>query len=168
LIDRLRRAQTLRSGCESKRPAARLRTTDLAGELKIPFTSGILIGIGETRGRAAWIMPAFLLTFRRGEHSSISRHVSRVSAIWAISRKCCHFSSVFQYYSVVSRRFPALYRHFSRHLRLSARAFGIGIMGKFMSIIHRALPRGERLDALFAIRDSHRRHGHVQEVGPDR
>ena len=36
-------------GCESKRPAARLRTTTLAGELRVPFTSGVLIGIGETR-----------------------------------------------------------------------------------------------------------------------
>ena len=35
--------------CESKRPAARIRTLDLAGELDVPFTSGILVGIGETR-----------------------------------------------------------------------------------------------------------------------
>ena len=33
----------------SKRPRVRLRTTEIAGELGIPFTSGILIGIGETR-----------------------------------------------------------------------------------------------------------------------
>ena len=33
----------------SKRPRVRLRTTQIAGELGIPFTSGILIGIGETR-----------------------------------------------------------------------------------------------------------------------
>ena len=33
----------------SKRPRVRLRTTELAGELGIPFTTGILIGIGETR-----------------------------------------------------------------------------------------------------------------------
>src|SRR5262249_11572698 len=32
-----------------KDPVARLRTIDVAGELRIPFTSGILIGIGETR-----------------------------------------------------------------------------------------------------------------------
>ena len=32
-----------------KLPAARLETIALAGELRIPFTSGILIGIGETR-----------------------------------------------------------------------------------------------------------------------
>jgi FO synthase len=37
-------------GSPDKDPAMRLATIRLAGELKIPFTSGILIGIGETRG----------------------------------------------------------------------------------------------------------------------
>jgi FO synthase len=36
-------------GCPDKRPEARLETIQTAGELYIPFTSGILIGIGETR-----------------------------------------------------------------------------------------------------------------------
>jgi FO synthase len=36
-------------GSPDKLPAARLETLRLAGELRIPFTSGILIGIGETR-----------------------------------------------------------------------------------------------------------------------
>ncbi len=33
----------------SKRPRVRLRTIELAGELRVPFTTGILIGIGEDR-----------------------------------------------------------------------------------------------------------------------
>jgi len=36
-------------GSPDKRPAVRLATIRLAGELQVPFTSGILIGIGETR-----------------------------------------------------------------------------------------------------------------------
>jgi len=36
-------------GSPDKDPAARLETIRLAGELRVPFTSGILIGIGETR-----------------------------------------------------------------------------------------------------------------------
>ena len=36
-------------GSPDKEPAARLETMRLAGELQVPFTSGILIGIGETR-----------------------------------------------------------------------------------------------------------------------
>ena len=36
-----------------KEPARRLETMALAGELRIPFTSGILIGIGETRAGTA-------------------------------------------------------------------------------------------------------------------
>ena len=33
----------------SKRPRVRLRTIELAGELRLPFTTGILVGIGDTR-----------------------------------------------------------------------------------------------------------------------
>ena len=33
----------------SKRPRVRLRTIEIAGQLRLPFTTGILIGIGETR-----------------------------------------------------------------------------------------------------------------------
>jgi FO synthase len=36
-------------GSPDKRPEARLETLKLAGELRVPFTTGILIGIGETR-----------------------------------------------------------------------------------------------------------------------
>ncbi len=36
-------------GSPDKRPATRLQTLELAGELRVPFTTGILIGIGETR-----------------------------------------------------------------------------------------------------------------------
>jgi len=36
-------------GCPDKQPGVRLESMRLAGELSVPFTSGILIGIGETR-----------------------------------------------------------------------------------------------------------------------
>ena len=36
-------------GSPDKRPSVRIKTLQLAGELRVPFTSGILIGIGETR-----------------------------------------------------------------------------------------------------------------------
>lgn len=35
-------------GCAGKVPGARIKTIEYAGELKIPFTTGILVGIGET------------------------------------------------------------------------------------------------------------------------
>ncbi len=35
-------------GCVGKIPEARIKTIENAGELKIPFTTGILVGIGET------------------------------------------------------------------------------------------------------------------------
>ena len=40
--------ETVHAGSPSKHPARRLETIALAGELQIPFTSGILVGIGET------------------------------------------------------------------------------------------------------------------------
>jgi len=40
--------RTVHAGSPSKHPARRLETIRAAGELKIPFTSGILVGIGET------------------------------------------------------------------------------------------------------------------------
>ena len=40
--------ETVHAGSPTKHPARRLETINAAGELKIPFTSGILVGIGET------------------------------------------------------------------------------------------------------------------------
>ena len=40
--------QTVHAGSPTKHPARRIETIAAAGELKIPFTSGILVGIGET------------------------------------------------------------------------------------------------------------------------
>ena len=40
--------ETVHAGSPTKRPARRLETIRAAGELKIPFTSGILVGIGES------------------------------------------------------------------------------------------------------------------------
>jgi FO synthase len=40
--------QTVHAGSPTKHPARRLDTIAAAGELQIPFTSGILVGIGET------------------------------------------------------------------------------------------------------------------------
>jgi FO synthase len=41
--------ETVHAGSPTKHPARRLETIRMAGELQIPFTSGILVGIGETR-----------------------------------------------------------------------------------------------------------------------
>jgi FO synthase len=40
--------QTVHAGSPTKHPVRRMETIRAAGELKIPFTSGILVGIGET------------------------------------------------------------------------------------------------------------------------
>ena len=40
--------ETVHAGSPTKHPARRIETIAAAGELKIPFTSGILVGVGET------------------------------------------------------------------------------------------------------------------------
>ncbi len=49
VTDRLCGPGMVHYGSPDKRPAVRLQTIRTAGELAVPFTSGILIGIGETR-----------------------------------------------------------------------------------------------------------------------
>ncbi|MBI2766567.1 MAG: 5-amino-6-(D-ribitylamino)uracil--L-tyrosine 4-hydroxyphenyl transferase CofH [Chloroflexi bacterium] len=49
VTDRLHEKGQVHYGSPDKRPRARLQTMRWAGELQVPFTSGILIGIGETR-----------------------------------------------------------------------------------------------------------------------
>jgi len=50
--DRLSRRGGPHFGSPDKAPAVRLATLEAAGRARVPFTTGILIGIGETRGRA--------------------------------------------------------------------------------------------------------------------
>jgi FO synthase len=40
--------ETVHAGSPTKHPRERLRTIEAAGELRVPFTSGVLVGIGET------------------------------------------------------------------------------------------------------------------------
>jgi FO synthase len=55
-------------GSPDKLPQARLETLRLAGELKVPFTTGILIGIGETRDERLDALLAIRELHRRYGH----------------------------------------------------------------------------------------------------
>ncbi len=55
-------------GSPDKVPALRLRTIELAGEARVPFTSGILIGIGETRRERIESLLALRALHRRHGH----------------------------------------------------------------------------------------------------
>ncbi len=55
-------------GSPDKRPEARLETLRLAGELSVPFTTGILIGIGETRAERLEALFAIRDMHRRFGH----------------------------------------------------------------------------------------------------
>ncbi|HEY8304374.1 MAG TPA: 5-amino-6-(D-ribitylamino)uracil--L-tyrosine 4-hydroxyphenyl transferase CofH [Solirubrobacteraceae bacterium] len=61
--------QTVHAGSPTKHPARRLETIRTAGELQIPFTSGILVGIGETHEERVGSLQA--LAALHAEHGHI-------------------------------------------------------------------------------------------------
>ena len=60
---------TVHAGSPTKHPARRIETIGAAGELKIPFTSGILVGIGETEDERMASLEA--LAALRAEHGHL-------------------------------------------------------------------------------------------------
>ncbi len=59
---------TVHAGSPTKHPAARLETIEMAGELKIPFTSGILVGIGESEESRVESLEALAASHSRHGH----------------------------------------------------------------------------------------------------
>ena len=59
---------TVHAGSPTKHPAARLATIEAAGELKIPFTSGILVGIGESEESRVESLEALAASHARHGH----------------------------------------------------------------------------------------------------
>jgi FO synthase len=68
LSDRLCELGGVHYGSPDKRPEVRLETLRLAGELRVPFTTGILIGIGETRAERLEALFAIRDLHRRFGH----------------------------------------------------------------------------------------------------
>jgi FO synthase len=60
--------ETVHAGSPSKHPGVRMATIDAAGELKIPFTSGILVGIGETEDERMASLQALARSHERFGH----------------------------------------------------------------------------------------------------
>ena len=59
---------TVHAGSPTKHPARRLETIEAAGELRIPFTSGILVGIGETEEERIASLEALAAVHERHGH----------------------------------------------------------------------------------------------------
>jgi FO synthase len=59
---------TVHAGSPTKHPRKRLETIEAAGELKIPFTSGILVGIGETEEERVESLEALARVHERHGH----------------------------------------------------------------------------------------------------
>ncbi|HKG17674.1 MAG TPA: 5-amino-6-(D-ribitylamino)uracil--L-tyrosine 4-hydroxyphenyl transferase CofH [Solirubrobacteraceae bacterium] len=60
--------ETVHAGSPTKHPARRLETIHAAGELRIPFTSGILVGIGETEDERIASLEALAAAHHRHGH----------------------------------------------------------------------------------------------------
>jgi FO synthase len=60
--------ETVHAGSPTKHPARRLATIEAAGELRIPFTSGILVGIGETESERVASLEAIAAVHERHGH----------------------------------------------------------------------------------------------------
>jgi FO synthase len=60
--------ETVHAGSPTKHPARRLETIEAAGELRIPFTSGILVGIGETEDERVESLEALAAVHARHGH----------------------------------------------------------------------------------------------------
>src|ERR687891_2864185 len=60
--------ETVHAGSPTKHPARRLETIEAAGELRIPFTSGILVGIGETEDERIASLEALAEVHERHGH----------------------------------------------------------------------------------------------------
>ena len=68
MLESLRDDLAAHRGSPDKEPARRLATLEAAGALAIPFTTGILVGIGETRGDRIEALEAIAASHRRHGH----------------------------------------------------------------------------------------------------
>jgi FO synthase len=68
MLESLRDDLVAHAGSPTKDPALRLRTIEAAGELRIPFTSGILVGIGENAEDRVAALEALAAVHERHGH----------------------------------------------------------------------------------------------------
>jgi FO synthase len=68
MVETLAEGLAAHRGAPDKEPARRLATLEAAGELRIPFTTGILVGIGETRADRIAAIEAIAAAHRRHGH----------------------------------------------------------------------------------------------------
>ncbi|MEY3615450.1 MAG: synthase [Actinomycetota bacterium] len=77
MVETLRDDLECHRGAPDKVPQRRLDTLEFAGELHIPFTTGILVGIGETRADRIAALEAIAASHERHRHAGLG-HVQEV------------------------------------------------------------------------------------------
>ncbi len=78
--ERLSRRGGPHFGSPDKRPAARLEALRLAGEARVPFTTGLLIGIGETRAERLETLQA--IAAAHAEHGHVQEVIVQNFRAW--------------------------------------------------------------------------------------
>ncbi|PZR80348.1 MAG: 7,8-didemethyl-8-hydroxy-5-deazariboflavin synthase subunit CofG, partial [Candidatus Aeolococcus gillhamiae] len=68
MVESLNPDLTCHRGAPDKTPERRLATLEAAGRLSIPFTTGLLVGIGESRGDRVEALEAIAASHRRHGH----------------------------------------------------------------------------------------------------
>jgi FO synthase len=68
MLESIKPDLVVHQGSPTKHPARRLETIEAAGELKIPFTTGILVGIGESEAERVASLEALAELHRRHGH----------------------------------------------------------------------------------------------------
>ncbi len=82
--ERLHRRGGPHFGSPDKHPAARLRALRLAGEARVPFTTGLLIGIGETRAERLATIEA--IAAAHAEHGHVQEVIVQNFRAWPGTR----------------------------------------------------------------------------------
>jgi len=82
--DRLHRRGGPHFGSPDKQPAVRLRALRLAGEARVPFTTGLLIGIGETRAERLATIEA--IAGAHAEHGHVQEVIVQNFRAWPGTR----------------------------------------------------------------------------------
>ncbi|MEL6814627.1 MAG: 7,8-didemethyl-8-hydroxy-5-deazariboflavin synthase subunit CofG [Cyanobacteria bacterium J06598_3] len=100
--------QSVHAHAPSKLPEVRLEQLDFAGQLKIPFTTGLLLGLGETMADWGESLEAIAQSHRKWHHiQEVILQPHQPGETQAKSRPPCHGETLLQAIAIARRILPA-------------------------------------------------------------